>query len=60
MDRTLILKASGYYDIHLEGKGKPQLQIIDKLHSEPGFVIQYAYKEYLKWKKEIMAKIKDK
>lgn len=60
MNRTVILKASGYYDIHLEGKGEPRLQIIDKLHSEPGFVVQYAFKEYLKWKKEIMAKIVQK
>jgi len=60
MDRTVILKASGYYDIHLEGKGEPKLQIIDKLHSEPGFAVQYAFKEYLKWKKEIMARITDK
>jgi hypothetical protein len=57
MERTVILKASGYYDIHLEGKGDPQLQLIDKLHSEPGYAVQYAFKEYLKWKKEIMAKI---
>lgn len=60
MERTVILKASGYYDIHLEGKGEPQLQIIDKIYSEPGFAVQYAFKEFLKWKKEIMAKITDK
>jgi hypothetical protein len=57
MERSVILKASGYYDIHLEAKGKPQTDILEKMFFEPGFTIQYAFKEYLKWKKEAMQRI---
>jgi len=52
MDRTIILKASGYYDIHLRAEEEPRYNILEKIHSEPGFMIQYAFKEYLKWKQE--------
>ena len=58
--RTVILKAGGYYDIHLAAKGQPQQEILNRIHSEPGFILQYAFKEYLKWKKEIMEKMKNK
>lgn len=57
MDRSVILKASGYYDIHLKGEGEPKFDILEKIHAESGFVIQYAFKEYLKWKKENMKRI---
>lgn len=52
MERSVILKASGYYDIHLQNDGEPQLEIIEKFQTRQGFVIQYAFKEYLKWKEE--------
>ncbi|MDQ1353434.1 MAG: hypothetical protein QG657_3740 [Acidobacteriota bacterium] len=52
MARTVILKAGGYYDIHLAAKGQPQQETLDRIHAEPGFVLQYAFKEYLKWQKE--------
>jgi hypothetical protein len=54
MVRTVLLKASGYYDIHLEAKGKPQLATIEKMEKEPGYAVQHAFKEYLKWKEELM------
>lgn len=57
MDRSVILKASGYYDIHLEAKGEPQREILEKFLAEPGFTILYAFEEYLKWKKENMERI---
>jgi hypothetical protein len=50
MDRSVILKAIGYYDIHLKAEGEPQQEILEKIHSEPGFTIQYALKEYIKSK----------
>jgi hypothetical protein len=46
--RTLILKTTGYYDIHLEAKGEPNIDIIERVHREPGFTLQFAYQEYLK------------
>lgn len=58
MERTIILKASGYYDIHLKAQGEPQTEILNRIHSEPGFAVQYSFKEYLHWKQENMEKIK--
>jgi hypothetical protein len=60
MERTFILKASGYYDIHLNAQGEPQTEILNRIHSESGFVVQYSFKEYLHWKQENMEKIKRK
>lgn len=57
LERSVILKASGYYDIHLEAEGEPEAQILEKFLTEPTFTIQYAFKEYLKWKKENMQRI---
>lgn len=55
MQRSLILKIKGYYDIHLEAKGAPQLAMIERLQKEPGFVVQHAFKEYLKWRDAVMS-----
>jgi len=50
--RTVICKASGYYDIHLSAKGKPRTDILDRLQREPGFAARYALKEYFRWVRE--------
>jgi hypothetical protein len=60
MERSVILKASGYYDIHLEARGEHQTEIIEKIFTEPGFIVQYAFKEYLKWNEENMMKARRK
>jgi len=60
MERSVFLKASGYYDIHLEGKGKPQTEIFERIYNEPGFPAQYALQEYLKWREDSVKKNKDK
>ncbi len=57
MVRTVLLKASGYYDIHLEAKGETQVKTIERLEKEPGYAVRYAFKEYLKWREEIMKDI---
>ena len=52
LSRSLIMKASGYYDIHLQATGEPQRELYNKIIDQPGFAIQYAFKEYLKWQQE--------
>jgi len=47
-DRTVFLKAQGYYDIHLEAKGEPQRELIDRIFHEPGLTAQVAAKAYFK------------
>lgn len=56
--RTLILKASGYYDIHLGAQGEPNQEFLERIHSEPGFAVKHAFQEYLKWKREVLEAIK--
>jgi len=56
LSRSLILKTSGYYDIHLDANTEPQLELYEKVMNQPGFVIQYAFKEYLKWQQDNMKK----
>jgi len=46
--RTVFVKASGYYDIHLEGKGEPQTALIEKIFNVPGTALQNTYEAYLR------------
>jgi hypothetical protein len=45
--RSLILKATGYYDIHLKATGIRQEEALRKM-DEPGYSIQLAMREFLK------------
>jgi hypothetical protein len=51
-ERTVLLEAVGYYDMHLKFGGEPRWDIIDKVYSEPGFLLRFALKEYDRWKRE--------
>jgi hypothetical protein len=46
--RSVVLKASGYYDPHFSADGEPRLDLLRKIHSAPGATLQFAYGEYLK------------
>ncbi len=52
MERSVILKANGYYDIHLRAEGPPQNDTLLRFALEPGFVVQYSFREFLKWRAE--------
>jgi hypothetical protein len=52
MARTVICKASGYYSIHLPAQGKPQMDILSRFLTEPGFAVRYALKEYRRYQQE--------
>lgn len=53
MVRSVILKASGYYEIHLQAQGEPRVELLERIHTESGFAVKQALKEYLDWGKEI-------
>jgi hypothetical protein len=50
--RSVFIKAGGYYDIHLEAKDAPQTELIQRIYAKPGFITRYAVKEYLRWRAE--------
>jgi hypothetical protein len=50
--RSVFLKASGFYDIHLEAVGEPQTELIRQILDEPGFFVRYSIDNYRKWKEE--------
>lgn len=56
LERTVFVKASGYYRIHIEAKGEPQTELIARVLGEPGFAARYSYREYLKWEAALLAK----
>jgi hypothetical protein len=56
--RSVFIKAGGYYDIHLEAEAAPQTEMIQKMLSEPGFITRYAVEEYLKWRAEGNQKVR--
>lgn len=42
LSRTVLLKATGYYEVHLDAKGEPRRDILDRCFNEPGFALRYA------------------
>ncbi len=48
MNRSVLLKASGYYHIHVPASGPPQTNMLSRLLSTPGAFAQYAAGLYRK------------
>ena len=55
LERTVFVKASGYYKIHLEATGEPRLDLAERILTEPGFAARYSFREYLKWEAGLRA-----
>jgi hypothetical protein len=53
--RTVFVKASGYYKIHLNAMGEPQTGLVERVLGEPGFAARYSFREYLKWEAGVRA-----
>jgi hypothetical protein len=49
-ERTVFLKTSGYYEIHIAKDQSEQTQLIRQLLTTPGLIVEYAMDEYLKWR----------
>lgn len=49
LERTVLVKASGYYKAHLDTAGAPQAALIARVIGEPGFAARYSFRKYLEW-----------
>jgi hypothetical protein len=57
LERTVFVKASGYYRIHIDAKGEPQTERIARVLGEPGFAARYSFREYQKWEAALRAEV---
>jgi hypothetical protein len=55
LERSVILKASGYYDIHFGELGDPQTDVLARVRAEPGFAVRYAMDQYRTWQAAVAA-----
>jgi hypothetical protein len=44
--RSVYVRASGYYDIHLAGTGEPQTEMMRRVAEEPGFILKFSADQY--------------
>jgi hypothetical protein len=57
LERTVFVKASGYYKVHIDAKGEPQTELIARVLGEPGFAARYSFREYQKWEAGLRAQL---
>ena len=55
--RTVFVKASGYYKVHVDATGEPRLDLAERILTEPGFAARYSFREYLKWEAGVRAEM---
>jgi len=48
--RSIFLKTTGYYELHLAKDRAEQTDFIERLMTTPGLVTEIAMKEYLIWR----------
>ena len=56
LERTVFVKASGYYKIHVDPRGEPRTELIERVFKEPDFAARYAFRDYRKWEAAVLAK----
>ena len=56
MERTIFVRATGYYEIHLRAAGSPRADVLDRIATEPGFAARFALEEYRKWERRVLAR----
>ncbi len=49
LERTVLVKASGYYKVNLGAVGEPRTDLIARVFDEPGFAARHSFREYLHW-----------
>ena len=49
MERTVFLKSTGYYKIHLPESDAPNFQELDKFAVQAGSIVEYSIEKYIEW-----------
>jgi hypothetical protein len=52
-ERTIFLKTTGYYDIHLKKDQPAQTVFLEKLMNEPGYAVKYSLEKYIEKMKSL-------
>lgn len=47
-ERTVFLKITGYYEIHLPAVGEPDHGTLTRVLDEPGYTLRFAYERYMR------------
>jgi hypothetical protein len=55
LERTVLVKVSGYYKANIDATGEPQTELIEHVFDEPGFAARYSFRGYLNWAAGIRA-----
>ncbi len=55
LQRTVFVKASGFYKSHVDATGTPRLELAERILTEPGFAARFSFREYLKWQAGLRA-----
>ncbi len=58
LERSVFVKASGFYRIHIDPRGEPQTGLIERVFNEPDFAARMAFHDYRKWEAALKAEIK--
>jgi hypothetical protein len=56
LERTVFVKASGYYRIHVDPLGEPRTELIERVFKEPDFAARLAFRDYRQWEAAVLAK----
>jgi len=55
LERTVFVKASGFYKVHVDATGEPKAALAERVLTEPGFAARYSFREFLKWEAGLRA-----
>lgn len=50
LKRTVFAVTRGWYEVHMHGLGEPDYAAIDRMTSEPGYVVRRAMKEFVQFR----------